>query len=164
MKELLKVYSHNQKYVDLLRRITVNHSRVNIQSLAGSSMSFCVAACIDSSREFTHLIVLPDKERAAYFYNDIEQIFSEQDLDYSKKNVLFYPSSYKLPYQVEDIDNANILLRAEALSRLNSNNNIILVTYPEALLEKVVSKQVLTKNTLKISLNEPLNLDFVVDV
>ena len=164
MKELLKVYSHNQKYVDLLRRITVNHSRVNIQSLAGSSMSFCVAACMEASREFTHLIVLPDKERAAYFYNDIEQIFSEQDLDYSKKNVLFYPSSYKLPYQVEDIDNANILLRAEALSRLNSNNNIILVTYPEALLEKVVSKQVLTKNTLKISLNEPLNLDFVVDV
>jgi transcription-repair coupling factor (superfamily II helicase) len=164
VKELLKVYSRNPKYVDLLRRITVNHSRVNIQSLAGSSMSFCVAACIDSSREFTHLIVLPDKERAAYFYNDIEQIFSEQKLDYSKKNVLFYPSSYKVPYQVEDIDNANILLRAEALNRLNSNNNIVLVTYPEALLEKVVSKHILTKSTLKVSLKEPLSLDFVVDV
>lgn len=164
MKELLKVYSHNQKYVDLLRRITVNHSRVNIQSLAGSSMSFCVAACMEASREFTHLIVLPDKERAAYFYNDIEQIFSEQDLDYSKKNVLFYPCSYKLPYQVEDIDNANILLRAEVLNRLNSNDKTIIVSYPEALLEKVVSKQVLTKNTLKIALKEPLNLDFVVDI
>ncbi|MBP1645595.1 MAG: transcription-repair coupling factor [Bacteroidetes bacterium] len=127
-------------------------------------MSFCVAACMEASREFTHLIVLPDKERAAYFYNDIEQIFSEQDLDYSKKNVLFYPCSYKLPYQVEDIDNANILLRAEVLNRLNSNDKTIIVSYPEALLEKVVSKQVLTKNTLKIALKEPLNLDFVVDI
>jgi transcription-repair coupling factor (superfamily II helicase) len=164
VKELLDRYSKHPKYIDILRKITSNGARLNIQSLAGSSMSLCVATSVSLSKEFTHLIIMPDKERAAYFCNDIEQMFSEQDLDYSKKNVLFYPASYKKPYQIEQIDNANILLRAEVLNRLNNNSQTVIVSYPEALLEKVVSKQVLTKNTLKIALKEPLSIDFVIDV
>ena len=164
MKELLEIYSKNPKYIEILHTITQRHSRLNIQSLAGSAMSFCVASSINKSKEFTHLIIISDKEKAAYFCNDIEQIFGEQDLDYSKKNVLFYPSAYKLPYQVEETDNANILLRAEVLNRLNNNSQTIIITYPEALLEKVISKQLLTKNTLKINAGESLSVDFVIDV
>ncbi|MCK9163996.1 MAG: transcription-repair coupling factor, partial [Bacteroidales bacterium] len=127
-------------------------------------MSFCVGSSIDQSKEFSHLIIVPDKERAAYFCNDIEQIFGQQDLDYSKKNVLFYPSSYKLPYQIEETDNANILLRAEALNRLDNNAHTVIITYPEALLEKVISKQILRKNTLKIRTKEALSVDFIIDI
>lgn len=161
---MLEIYSKNPKYIEILRTITQRHSRLNIQSLAGSAMSFCVASSINKSKEFTHLIIIPDKEKAAYFCNDIEQIFGEQDLDYSKKNVLFYPSAYKLPYQVEETDNANILLRAEVLNRLNNNSQTIIITYPEALLEKVISKQLLAKNTLNITTGESLSVDFVIDV
>lgn len=164
MKDLLNIYSKNPNYVEIVRTITQLHSRLNIQGLAGSSMSVCVATATNCSKEFTHLIIMPDKERAAYFCNDIEQIFGEQDLDYSKKNVLFYPSAYRQPYQVEETDNANILLRAEVLNRLNNNSQTIIVTYPDALLEKVISKHLLTKNTLRIGLGEALSVDFVIDV
>ncbi len=164
MKDLLDIYSKNPNYIEILRSITQLHSRLNIQGLAGSSMSVCVAASMKCSKEFTHLIIMPDKERAAYFCNDIEQIFGEQDLDYSKKNVLFYPSAYKIPYRVEERDNANILLRSEVLNRLNNNSQTIIITYPDALLEKVMSKQILTKNTLRIGVGNPLSLDFVIDV
>lgn len=164
MKELLKVYSESPKHKEILRQITKPHSVLNIQSLAGSSMSFSVANAINQSKEFSHLIIVADKEEAAYFSNDIEQIFGEQELDYSKKNVLFYPSSYKLPYQIEETDNANILLRAEALNRLNNNSQTVIITYPEALLEKVISKQILRKNTLKISTKDSLSVDFIIDI
>jgi transcription-repair coupling factor (superfamily II helicase) len=55
------------------------------------------------------LVVLNDKEEAAYYLNDLEQMIGEQD-------VLFYPGSYRRPYQIEDTDNANVLLRAEVLT------------------------------------------------
>lgn len=164
MKDLLKIYSENSQHNEILRKITQPHSVLNIQSLAGSSMNFCVGNLINQTNEFSHLIVVPDKERAAYFTNDIEQIFGEQNLDYSKKNILFYPSSYKIPYQEEEIDNANILLRAEVLNKLNNNTQTVIITYPEALLEKVVSKQVLIKNTLKIRIKEALSIDFFIDL
>jgi transcription-repair coupling factor (superfamily II helicase) len=52
------------------------------------------------------------QEEAAYYLNDLEQMIGEQD-------VLFYPGSYRRPYQIEDTDNANVLLRAEVLNRIN---------------------------------------------
>jgi hypothetical protein len=47
---------------------------------------------------------------------ELEQMIGEQD-------VLFYPGSYRRPYQIEDTDNANVLLRAEVLNRINSRKN-----------------------------------------
>jgi transcription-repair coupling factor (superfamily II helicase) len=61
------------------------------------------------------LIILNNKE-AAYYLNDLEQMIGDKD-------VLFYPGSYRRPYQIEDTDNANVLLRAEVLNRINSARN-----------------------------------------
>jgi transcription-repair coupling factor (superfamily II helicase) len=80
--------------------------------------------------------------------NDLEQIIG-------RKDVLFYPSSYRRPYQIEETDNANVLLRAEVLNRINSRKKpAIIVTYPEALFEKVVTKKELDKNTLKVAVGD----------
>ena len=77
------------------------------------------------------------------------------------KNVLFYPSSYRRPYQIEETDNANVLLRSEVLNRINSRKKpAIIITYPTALFEKVVTKKELEKNTLKVTVGENLSLDF----
>jgi transcription-repair coupling factor (superfamily II helicase) len=81
------------------------------------------------------------------------------------KNVLFYPGSYRRPYQIDETDNANVLLRSEVLNRINSRKKpAIIVTYPEALFEKVVTKKELQKNTLKLALSENVSLDFVNEV
>ncbi len=128
--------------------------RLNLNGLIGSSLSFVLAEAFKSSKT-PFLIILNDKEEAAYCLNDLEQLLNSND-------VLFYPGSYRRPYQVEETDNANILLRAEVLNRINSRKKpALIVTYPDALFEKVVTRKELDKSTLKVRLNDNLSLDFV---
>jgi len=125
--------------------------------LTGSSLSFVLSdAFRDAVKPF--LLIFNDKEEAAYYLNDLEQLIGEKD-------VLFYPGSYRRPYQIEETDNANVLLRAEVLNRINSRKRpAIIVTYPDALFEKVVTRKELEKNTLKIKLEDSLSLDFLNEV
>lgn len=132
-------------------------SKTNIKGLTGSSLSFVVAEAFEKAAA-PLLFVLSDKEEAAYYLNDLEQLIGEKD-------VLFYPDSYRRPYQIEETDNANVLLRAEVLNRINSRKRpAIIVTFPDALFEKVVTRKELEKNTLKIKLNDTLSLDFLNEV
>jgi len=72
---------------------------------------------------------------------------------------------YRRPYQIEETDNANVLLRAEVLNRINSRKKpAVIVTYPDVLFEKVVTRKELDKNTLKIKLEDTLSLEFLNEV
>ncbi|MFD2908766.1 transcription-repair coupling factor [Flavobacterium ardleyense] len=105
--------------------------------------------------ELPLLILFRNKEEAAYYLNDLEQLLNTED-------VLFYPSSYRRPYQIEETDNANILLRAEVLNRINSRKKpAIIVSYAEAIFEKVVTRKELEKNTLKLAVSDNLSIDFI---
>ena len=75
-------------------------------------MSFVISETFKKADK-TYLIILNDKEEAAYLLNDLEQLLGN-------KNVLFYPGSYRRPYQIDETDNANVLLRSEVLNRINS--------------------------------------------
>ena len=80
----------------------------------------------------------------------------------NNQDVLFYPGSYRRPYQIDEVDNANILLRAEVLNRINSRKKpAIIVSYTEAIFEKVVTRKELEKNTLKVALNDKISIDFI---
>ena len=135
----------------------VNTSKIHLKGLVGSSLSFVLAdAFKESDRPF--LLVFTDKEEAAYYLNDLEQLLGD-------KNVLFYPGSYRRPYQIEETDNANVLLRAEVLNRINSRKKpAIIVTYPDALFEKVVTRKELDRSTLKITVGDELSIDFLNEV
>ncbi|KPM32266.1 Transcription-repair coupling factor [Croceitalea dokdonensis DOKDO 023] len=130
---------------------------ITLKGLSGSSLSFVISdAFQECERPF--LVLLTDKEEAAYYLNDLEQLIGQQ-------NVLFYPGSFRRPYQIEETDNANVLLRAEVLNRINSRRKpAVVVTYPDALFEKVVTRKELDKNTLKIKLEDTLSLDFLNEV
>ena len=104
------------------------------------------------------LLVLDDKEEAAYILNELENLFS-------KNEVLFLPDSYRRPYQIEETNNANVVLRTEVLNSLNgAKKPRIVVTYSEGLFEKVVTRKVLSKNTLKVSVGDLLGIDFLNEV
>ncbi|UAM98247.1 transcription-repair coupling factor [Polaribacter litorisediminis] len=134
-----------------------NKNHFQISNLVGSSLSFVISETFKRADK-PYLLIFNDKEEAAYYLNDLEQLLGD-------KNVLFYPGSYRRPYQIEETDNANVLLRAEVLNRINSRKKpAIIVTYPTALFEKVVTKKELDNNTLKIALGEHLSLDFVNEV
>ncbi len=131
--------------------------RILLKGLTGSALSFVISDVFKNS-ELPFLLVFNDKEEAAYYLNDLELLIGEKD-------VLFYPGSYRRPYQIEETDNANVLLRAEVLNRINSRKKpAAIVTYPDALFEKVVTRKELDKNTLKIKLNDSLSLDFLNEV
>lgn len=134
-----------------------SNQKINLKGLVGSSLSFVVSEAFKSA-DAPFLLILNDKEEAAYHLNDLEQLIGEND-------ALFYPGSYRRPYQIEETDNANVLLRAEVLNRINSRKKpAIIVTYPDALFEKVVTRKELDKNTLKIKLEDTLSLDFLNEV
>ncbi|MBK0369768.1 transcription-repair coupling factor [Flavobacterium agrisoli] len=131
--------------------------KLHLSGLLGSALSFQIRSLFLQS-ELPFLLVFQNKEEAAYYLNDLEQIVGDND-------VLFYPASYRRPYQIEETDNANVLLRAEVLNRINSRKKpALIVTYPEALFEKVVTRKELDKNTLKVSVGDKISIDFINEV
>ncbi|CAM4123245.1 transcription-repair coupling factor [Zobellia roscoffensis] len=146
-----------QKFPANSEKKSNSENTIVLKGLTGSSLSF-VFSDVFQKADRPFLLVFNDKEEAAYYLNDLEQIVGEKD-------VLFYPGSYRRPYQIEETDNANVLLRAEVLNRINSRKKpAIIVTYPDALFEKVVTRRELEKNTLKVKLNDTISLDFLNEV
>jgi transcription-repair coupling factor (superfamily II helicase) len=162
---VLDYYSDNSIVAEIVALINQTDSaRLHLKGLTGSSSSIIASSVfIKSSTHF--LIILTDKEEAAYFFNDIENLLCERDTPYHKKSVLFFPTTYRHPYELEKTDNINVLSRTEVMKRLSAKEaGTIVVTYPEALAEKVVSKGFLKKNTLRLSVNDNLSVDFLTDI
>ena len=127
---------------------------VQAKGLAGSFTALLMAATLEAS-ERTQLIVANDKEEAAYLLNDLELLLGAD-------RVLFYPGSYRRPYQVEETDNANVLMRAEVLNRLSGRRKpAVVVSYPDALFEQVITRKQLHSNTFTLRQGDTLSLDFL---
>jgi transcription-repair coupling factor (superfamily II helicase) len=151
------LYSRSSQTRKLGETIASSENKIQVSGLVGSSLSLVIAETFSTS-ELPFLLIFNDKEEAAYHLNDLENLLGDQ-------NVLFYPGSYRRPYQIEETDNANVLLRSEVLNRINSRKKpALIVTYPEALFEKVVTRKELERNTLKIAVNDQLSIDFVNEV
>ena len=156
-QEIVNQYQESVKVKQILKQIQLDKNQIQITNLVGSSMSFVISETFKKDDK-SYLLILNDKEEAAYHLNDLEQLLDQ-------KNVLFYPGSYRRPYQIEETDNANVLMRSEVLNRINSRKKpTIIVTYPEALFEKVVTKKDLERNTLKLSVSESVSLGFVNEI
>ena len=150
-------YDKATKVSQIAAILQQSENKIHLKGLIGSSLSFVVNSLFHKS-ELPFLMIFEDKEAAAYYLNDLEQLIGD-------KEVLFYPGSFRNPYQVEEVDNANVLLRAEVLNRINSRKKpAIIVTYPESLFEKVVTKKELEKNTLKVAVGDKISIDFINEV
>ena len=153
-QNIVNQYQTSVSVSQIITKLQQEQNHFQISNLVGSSLSFILSETFKKADK-PYLLIFNDKEEAAYYLNDLEQLLGD-------KNVLFYPSSYKRPYQIEETDNANVLLRSEVLNRINSRKKPpVIVTYPGALFEKVVTKKELDKNTLKVTVGENLSLDFV---
>ena len=156
MKSFLQQFTENSTYQSLLKHLQTKEN-AEVTGLAGASLSIVIANLFNTVYR-PLLVLLPDKEESAYILNDLETLVGEQQ-------VLFFPDSYRRPYQIEDTDNANVLLRAEVLNQLShSTKPLLIVSYPEALFEKVITRKQLEKNTLKIQKGDSLTIDFLNEV
>ncbi len=135
-------------------KVQIQQKNLWLQGFMGSAMSFFIQS-LHSTKAKPILLITADKEKAAYLLNDLENLLPETRL-------LFFPETYRQPYQVEKTTNANIQERAEVLNLLSKENfSGIVVTYPQALCEKVTLKKQLAQNTLQIKKGEKLSIDFI---
>ncbi|MGB5982979.1 MAG: transcription-repair coupling factor [Nonlabens sp.] len=154
---ILDRFSEVPQVAQLQEIVSQSQGFNDVSGLNGSALSIVVKSVFDHA-EKPFLIIANDKEEAAFYLNDLEKMISED-------RVLFYPGSYRRPYQIEETDNANVLLRAEVLNRINSRKKpAVIVTYPDALFEKVVTRKELERNTLKISVGDQISIDFANEV
>lgn len=133
------------------------HKNIYAKGLQGSSAAM-FASAIYHKTDKCFLFVLNDSESAGYFYHDLIQILDSE-------KVLFFPSAYKRAIKYGQIDTANEILRTEVIGKLQTENkHLIIVTYPEALAEKVVAKSILEKNTIHIKTDEEIDRGFVSEM
>jgi transcription-repair coupling factor (superfamily II helicase) len=154
IEEFRSYFSRLPQIDQTAAQLSEQERRIHWKGLVGSSKSGCASALAQQVPGH-HLFILSDKEEAAYFLNDLESLFPDD------KRVLFYPASYRLPYQLEETDNANVVARAEVLERINNGTNVWVVTYPQALFEKVPTSKNLSKNTLRVEVGKSYSIDFL---
>jgi transcription-repair coupling factor (superfamily II helicase) len=136
--------------------------RVQLRGLVGSQDA--VVAAASSHHEHPNVFILHDKDEAALFMADLRHLLPEGP------EALLFPSSYKRPYEFDETENANVLMRAEVLNQLNASRQAseaalgkapLIVTYPEALSEKVINRQSLVKNTFSAKVGDKLDVNFL---
>ncbi|MFT4093120.1 MAG: transcription-repair coupling factor [Niabella sp.] len=139
-------------------------SEVSLTGLFGSAAPFVLASCAGRAEDFNHLIVLNEPEDAAYFQNTLESITGALDLFY-------FPSSFKTRKNYRLLNASHVMLRTEALTKLAHPGPLpaspggeggmrkkILVTYPEALFEKVVISKTLSENIIHVKTADTIDI------
>ena len=158
VQELLKLYAAHPQVTALDTLLKNDTSRnIFLKGLNGSGPAMTIASLFTKGRG-SYVCVLNDQEEAGYFYHDLMQLTASNE-------VYFFPSAYRRAIKYGHVDPANEILRTEVLSRLQDPDaSFVIVTYPDALAERVVAREVLKENTLKISVGEKLDNMFVSDV
>ena len=162
--ELLKKYKEHPRLFYLADRLTfADTQKIFLKNLQGSSAEFVLAALFDTYQQnktgnaSTHLVILNDAEEAAYFHNTLENL--TQAL-----NLFYFPSSFKNKKDYRHLNSSHVMLRTEALTKLSVVPSAIVITYPEALFEKVVLSKTLSGNIIHIKTNDTLNLDSLLEL
>ena len=157
---LIENYTQSPRLAEIADTILLpTPKRISLSNIAGSFSSVLFSSLYrhSSLQAFNYMIILEDAEEAAYFHNDIEQLIRPIDLFY-------FPSSFKTNKNFREQSSSHVMLRTEAMTRWSqSGNKKIIVTYPEALTEKVVTSAVLHKHTISIKVNDRLITDELME-
>ncbi|PWJ39301.1 transcription-repair coupling factor [Sediminitomix flava] len=157
VKDFLKLFQADSDIKLFLHEVKKEKS-IQVKGLAGSFDAILATIAYLKNRR-TNLFVLHDYEEAVYFQNDLQSLLPHQEIH-------LLPSSYRKPYSFTEVENANVLQRAEILSILNQKKEEgeLIVTYPEALTEKVINQRSLLENTYTVKKGEDLDLSFISEL
>ncbi|HLR37296.1 MAG TPA: DEAD/DEAH box helicase, partial [Chitinophagaceae bacterium] len=161
LEAILESYRNNNRLEQLAERIAMSDSdNIQLKGLSGSATAFIIGA-FSKNQTDNHVIVLNDKEEAAYFQNDLVNITREFD-------VFYFPDSFKKTGVFDVMNSSHVMLRTEALMKLVSKESKeihrkILVTYPEALFEKVTPPATFSSSMIKIKMGKKLDLDSLLE-
>lgn len=160
LDELMQKFKSDHRCFKIADRITLSQpEKIYLQGLSGSLPAFVIAAVhsLPVASQLNHVVVLKDAEEAAYFHNTFENITKALE-------VFYFPSSFKNKKNFRLLNSSHVMLRTEALTHFSSpGNKKILITYPEALFEKVVLSKSLTGNIISIKQAQELDLEKLFD-
>jgi transcription-repair coupling factor (superfamily II helicase) len=160
INQLIALYRDSKKVQQIASSLDnpPTPTRLQLTGLVGAQESFVLVGTYLQNPQ-THLIVALDKEEAAYLQNDIQGLMPQ-------KPIHFFPDSFKYPSKFDEIKPDNVLQRAEAINKISQSNALgeIIVTYPEALFEKVVSPRYLDEKRIDIKVGEKMDVDFMIEI
>lgn len=160
LMELLSYYREADVRVKkIIEQIdTKDAKNIYLKGIVGSALSF-VACGVYKNSNANHLFILNDREEAAYFLNDLQNLLE-------KKDILFIPDSFKKPGEFIEVNTNHILQRTEAINKIthSQTKGELIITYPEALAEKFVMPEVLDKNIILLKKGEKLDSHFIVNL
>ncbi len=165
INKLLEIFQNQEHYSDFISHLKDSGQvHANITGVSGSAKPLIAANTFVKTGN-THLAILSDKEEAAFFLNDIAAFTGEE-------NTYFFPSSYRRSIQYQQTESSNLILRTAALNSISNaktsqngtEKNIFVITYPEAIIEKVITHSKLSTNTLKLIKGEQISIEFIEDV
>ena len=153
-ENLLGLYEHSSRLFQLADRITMSRPQhILLKNLQGSSPAFVITAIFNlpATSQLNHVVVCEDAETAAYFHNSLENLTKALD-------IFYFPSSFKNNKTYQELNSSHVMLRTEALTRWSGGGNKkIIVTYPEALFEKVVLPETLAGNMIRLKSGETIH-------
>lgn len=153
-EDLLAHYKNSAQIQSVVESLQKSR-RLRLKGVAGSFDAMLAAAVVKLTGG-KHLFLLHDREEAAYFQNDLSNFLQD--------SFISFPTSYKKPYHYEEVENANILQRAEVLNLMTEHDDMVVITYPEALSEKVINRRSLKSHTFTAKVGEQLDIDFLTDL
>lgn len=142
LSEFVALYAKHPQISHIKKWLQSAESSLHISGLQASARALVAASVSNPQTPFC--IILNDADSAAYFYHDLTQILGTD-------NVFFFPSSYKSNTRKGTKDPANEILRTETLTKISTQEATIVVTYPEATAEKIISDKTLQSNALKLA-------------
>ena len=160
LAQLLDLYRSAPKVRQIAEILsnTEGSARLQLSGLTGAQEAFVLAGAYQNTPQ-PYLIVALDREEAAYLQNDIQSLLST-------KNIHFLPDSFKRPMYFDEINSNHVLQRTEVINQLaqSTAQGEVIVTYPEALFEKVVAPQYLQEKRIDIAVGETMDVDFMLEL
>lgn len=162
LQSLLDAFKKDPRLFQLADKLSfARPQRIHCENLRGSAASFVISTIFQNpaSSQLNHLVVCEDAEKAAYLHNSLENLTNAL-------NLYFFPSSFKNRKNFRLLNPSHVMLRTEALTRFAAQAQGragMLITYPEALFEKVVLPNTLSGNIIHIKSGDTLDLNGLMD-
>jgi transcription-repair coupling factor (superfamily II helicase) len=166
-KEVLSgLFDNSPRLFQLADRLTFSHPQtLYLKNLLGSSPAFIIGSIFNNQicSQLNHLVICEDAEAAAYLQNTIENLTKGLD-------IFYFPSSFKNKKNFRLYNSSHVMLRTEALTRFASlfpgtspGGKKVLITYPEALFEKVVLPKTLSGNIISLKAGDGIDPDNLME-
>ena len=158
LNALIEQYVQSDSIKQLADLLLVKQQRLLLQGIKGAQDTFVLRGLYEAFPQ-ANLVIANDKEQAAYFQNSLENLFE-------KISIQFFPDSFKRPMYFEELNSTNVLQRTEVINKIVLGGSLprVIVTYPEALFEKVVSPVVLSEKKIVLETEENLDIDTTIEL